>query len=120
MLFAGETPRILELLAACDVVCLPSEVAYAKMDYPLVLLEAMVLARSVVVCAGTPAAELATGGAALAVAPETEALARTLGGLLGDESARHALGERARQRATVEHDPARMAAAYEALYDELI
>jgi glycosyltransferase involved in cell wall biosynthesis len=57
--FLGETPRILALLAASDVVILPSETPYAKMDYPLVLLEAMMLARPVVVASATPAAELA-------------------------------------------------------------
>jgi len=117
--FVGETPRILELLAAADVVALPSEIAFAKMDYPLVLLEAMMLARPVVVCEGTPAAELAAKGAAVAVPAALDALAAELSKLLGDGERRRALGERARAAALTDHDPRAMARAYEALYDSL-
>jgi len=117
--FVGETPRILELLAAADVVALPSETAYAKMDYPLVLLEAMMLARPVVVCEGTPAAELAAKGAAVAVPAALEALVAVLSKLLGDDEGRRALGERARAAALTDHDPRAMARAYETLYDSL-
>ena len=53
--FVGETARILDLLATADVVLLPSETLYAKMDLPLVLLEAMALGRAVIVASGTPA-----------------------------------------------------------------
>jgi phosphatidylinositol alpha-1,6-mannosyltransferase len=117
--FLGETPKILELVGSADVVTLPSDVAYAKMDYPLVLLEAMALARPVVVATGTPAAELADGGAARAVAPETDALAEALSTLLFDAAQREALGAQARETALAEYDRARMARAYEALYDAL-
>jgi glycosyltransferase involved in cell wall biosynthesis len=89
------------------------------MDYPLVLLEAMALARPVVVATGTPAAELADGGAARAVAPETDALAEALSMLLFDAAQREALGAQARETALAEYDRARMARAYEALYDAL-
>jgi len=58
----GETRRIHDLLGAADLVALPSDDLYAKMDYPLVLLEAMSLERAVVVAEGTAAAELAAGG----------------------------------------------------------
>lgn len=118
--FTGETRQIYELLAAADVVALPSEVAYAKMDYPLVLLEAMMLARPVIVCSGTPAAELATGGGALAVPPDAGALGAELAHLLGDDGARRALGERARDVALTEHDQSAMARAYESVYDSLV
>ncbi|HEX6277498.1 MAG TPA: glycosyltransferase family 4 protein [Polyangiaceae bacterium] len=117
--FLGETSQILDVVGAADVVSLPSDVAYAKMDYPLVLLEAMALARPVVVATGTPAAELADGGAARAVPPETDALADALGTLVGDAAHREALGARARETVLAEYDRARMARAYEALYDSL-
>ena len=120
LVFTGETPHILELAGTADVVVLPSEVAYAKMDYPLVLLEAMALARPVVVAHGTPAAELAEGGGALAVAPAAEPLARTLLELLDDRAARQALGARARESALGEYSRTRMAGAYEQLYDALL
>ncbi|HVR19624.1 MAG TPA: glycosyltransferase family 4 protein [Polyangiaceae bacterium] len=117
--FLGETSKILDVVGAADVVSLPSDVAYAKMDYPLVLLEAMALARPVLVATGTPAAELADGGAALAVAPDTDAVADALSTLVSDVAHREALGARAREAALAEYDRSRMARAYEALYDSL-
>ena len=116
----GETPRILELLAVADVVALPSDVAYAKMDYPLVLLEAMALARPVVVATGTPAAELSEDGGALAVEPHAEALAAALGPLLSDAAERTRLGSAARNRTLSSFARARMASDYELLYDALL
>jgi hypothetical protein len=118
--FLGETPRILDLLGAADVVALPSEVAYAKMDYPLVLLEAMALKKPVVVCQGTPAAELADEGAAVEVAPELDALARALDRLTRDARERSALGARARAATEQRFGRVTMARAYEKLYRELV
>ena len=119
VLFLGETSKILDVVGTADVVSLPSDVAYAKMDYPLVLLEAMALARPVVVAEGTPAAELADGGAARAVAPNSDAVAEALSTLIADAAYREALGARAREAALAEYDRTRMAHAYEALYDSL-
>lgn len=116
----GETPHILELVGTADVVALPSDVAYAKMDYPLVLLEAMALARPVVVATGTPAAELADGGGALAVDPSADAVARALSELLDDGTARARLGEMAQNQAISTFGRARMARDYELLYDALL
>jgi glycosyltransferase involved in cell wall biosynthesis len=116
----GETPHILELVGTADVVALPSDIAYAKMDYPLVLLEAMALGRPVLVATGTPAAELADGGGALAVEPEVEALARSLSALFADGEARAHLGETARIQAISTFARARMAQEYELLYDALL
>ncbi len=118
--FLGEVPRILALLGAADVVALPSSAAYAKMDYPLVLLEAMALERPVVVAEGTPAAELAEGGGARAVPAAPGELARALGGLLADGAERRRLGEAAGALTRSEYTRARMAGAYEVLYDELL
>jgi hypothetical protein len=58
----GETSRILDLLAAADVVALPSTNSTRRWTIPLVLLEAMASERSVIVANRTPAAELADGG----------------------------------------------------------
>jgi len=115
----GETPRIHDLLGASDVVLLPSHDLYAKMDYPLVLLEAMSLAVPVVVAAGSPAAELAEGGGALAVEAAVDALAAALDRLIGDAEARRIQGEAGRRAVASRYSRSAMAAAYEALYDEL-
>jgi phosphatidylinositol alpha-1,6-mannosyltransferase len=118
--FVGEIPNILGLVATADVVALPSTVAYAKMDYPLVLLEAMALARAVVVATGTPAAELAERGAALAVAAEERPLSAVLARLIADRHEREALGQSARAEALERFGRERMAEAYELLYDGLL
>lgn len=125
MTWVGETLRIHDYLACADVVALVSETLYAKMDYPLVLLEAMSLEVPVMVAADTPAQELGRGlplaesGCAV-VKPEADAVASALSQLLADEGLRREAGRAARQYVLEEHAPAAMAAAYEALYDELL
>lgn len=118
--FVGETPRIHALLACADVVVLPSTDLYAKMDYPLVLLEAMSLARPVIVARDTPAAELCHADAARAVEARSPALADALTTLLGDPHAAAELGERARTSVLSQYSGIAMARRYEDLYDRLL
>lgn len=118
--FLGETRAIHAVLGAADLVLLPAERLYAKMDYPLVLLEAMLLERAVVVVSGTPAAELTEGGAAEEVEATSPALADRIDALLGDDAKRMAIGARARAKALDAHSPAKMAGAYEGIYDALL
>jgi glycosyltransferase involved in cell wall biosynthesis len=118
--FLGETPDILKLVGCADVVALPSDVAYAKMDYPLVLLEAMALARPIVVCEGTPAAELARHEGAIATGASAAAVAEVLDGLLADSTRREALGAGARRAALADYGRSGMARAYETLYAALL
>jgi len=118
--FVGETREIHGLLAAADVVALPAENLYAKMDLPLVLIEAMLLGRAVLVSEGTPAAELCEGEAALCAPASPEATAVLADRLLGDARERAALGARARAAALERYHPAVVASAYEDLYDELL
>jgi glycosyltransferase involved in cell wall biosynthesis len=120
VIWVGETQHIHALLGAADVVALPAENLYAKMDLPLVLIEAMLLGRAVVVATGTAAAELAEDDAALSVAADVDATAHGIGQLLGDAGERARLGTRARRAALERFDPAGVACAYEALYDELL
>ena len=98
----------------------PTEDLYAKMDLPLVLLEAMSLGRPVLVAGNTSAAELADDGAAVTVDPTAESLAAAALDLLNDDERLRAIGKRARRAARERHDPRAMAAAYEQLYDELL
>ena len=116
----GETPRIHDWLACADVVALPSVDLYAKMDYPLVLLEAMSLGRSVVVAEGSAAEELCAGQAAIALPLQVDALTAGITRLLDDEAARARIGEAAR-RSVLEHFTyPTMSRAYERVYDELL
>lgn len=118
----GETPRILALLGSSDIVALPSRDLGAKVDLPVVLIEAMWQARPIIVARDCSAAELADEGGAIAVDTDAdaEALGAALSSLLDDSVARRAAGERARALAVANHEPSRMAARYEALYDELL
>jgi glycosyltransferase involved in cell wall biosynthesis len=118
--FTGETDRIRDLLAASDVVALPSASLYAKMDYPLVLLEAMALGAPVLVSRGTSAAELADGGAAILADHDADAIAAAIRAALSDDAARREIVARARDRVSGELSAARVAAAHEALYDSLL
>ena len=115
----GETPHIHELLALSDAVVLPSRSSFAKMDYPLVALEAMIMERPVFVSAATPARELASGGAAVAVEPDAEALAHAVESNVSDREALRELGRRARELTLGPLSPRRVAAEYETIYDEV-
>jgi glycosyltransferase involved in cell wall biosynthesis len=118
--FLGETRAIHALLGAADVVALPAESLYAKMDLPLVLIEAMLLARPIVVADGTPAAELAEGERGVVVGADVASTSAALSALLADPARRAALGRAARLRALSEHDPRAVAARHDALYEELL
>ncbi|MBW2508010.1 MAG: glycosyltransferase family 4 protein [Deltaproteobacteria bacterium] len=117
--WVGETPHIHALLALSDVTVMPNRSPYAKMDYPLVVLEAMCMGRPVIVGRGTPAEELAEEGGALAIEPEAGALANVIERLDGDERARDDLGRRARELVLERFSPANVAADYERLYETL-
>lgn len=113
----GETASILDLVGASDLLLLPSDSLYAKMDYPLVVLEAMAMGVPALVCEGTPAAELVAGGGVEA-APPADAAARA-SALLSDPSRLLAVGDAGREAAERNHSPQAMARAYEAVYEEL-
>ncbi|MCC7542433.1 MAG: glycosyltransferase family 4 protein [Deltaproteobacteria bacterium] len=113
----GDTPRIHDLLRAADVVALPSTDLFAKMDQPLVLLEAMSLGRPVVVARETPADELADDGSAVAIGSDAE-LGSALLRLLDPEEGRR-IGALAAASVRARYSPAVVAAAYERIYDEL-
>jgi glycosyltransferase involved in cell wall biosynthesis len=89
------------------------------MDVPLVLIEAMALARAVLVGRGTPAEELANAGGAVAAETRRDAVSAQTRALLEDAARRAQLGAAARELARRDYDARNMTAAYEAIYDEL-
>jgi glycosyltransferase involved in cell wall biosynthesis len=117
--WVGETPAIHALLAASDIVALPTDTLYAKVDHPLVLLEAMHLGRPVLVSEGTSAFELAEEGGAIGARFDAEDLAVRLDALVDDPAARDAASAAAASHARG-RSVAAMAQAYESLYDELL
>lgn len=118
--FVGETRRIHDLLACADIVALPSDTLYAKMDYPLVLLEAMALGRPVIVGARTPAVELAEREAAIVSEVNADALRAVLERLVANPGLRARHGSVSRELVETRFAPARVAAAYEQIYDSLL
>lgn len=119
--FLNDVPSMLDLVAAADVVTLPAESTYAKMDLPLVLLEAMALERPVVVAAGGPLGELAADDAAVTVSPgDAPALGRALLALLEDPSRRRGLGEQARRACQERYAAPDIARRHEELYLDLL
>ncbi len=113
--WVGETAHMHALIAASDVVALPATDLVAKVDLPIVLLEALSLGVHVVVARGSSAEDLAEDGGASAVDPTPEALERCLTRIVSDTSG---LADAARS-AYERYRPMHAAAAYEALYDEL-
>lgn len=117
--WAGETRHIHEFLSLSDFVVMVNPNAYAKMDYPLVALESMSLGRPVLVGQGTPSAELAEGGAAIAVETRGEALAEAIELLSANAAACMEVGDKARSLVTSKFSPREVARAYELLYEEI-
>ena len=126
--FVGEIPNIGELLAVADLVVLPSASTYAKMDVPLVLLEALAAGTPVVVADVAPLNEvLGTDDrrpetpVGRAVTPDDAgALAAAVGELLADPDRRQRMGRAGRAWVTDRFSAAAMGAAHGALYRELL
>ena len=114
----GETDRILDLVGSADLLLLPSDSLYAKMDYPLVVLEAMAMGVPSLVCAGTPAAELTEDGGVLAAPPDEASFVGAALLKTPDELAE--AGAAGRRVSRERYSPAAMARSYEAVYDELL
>ncbi len=120
--FVGETPFIHDLLAASDVVVLPASSMFAKMDIPLVLLEALALGVPIVIADVDPVREVLDpdlGGADAGLrvpAGDAAALAAAIGDLLDAPARRAAMGQVGRRLVIERFGPARMAAQIEAIY----
>jgi phosphatidylinositol alpha-1,6-mannosyltransferase len=112
-------PNMAALLAAADVVLLPATNLEAKVDVPLVLLEALALERAVLVAEGAPPADLAARGAAIAAPAEAPVLASALRSLLDSRDARIAIGKRGREVLLRDHAASVAADAHRALYRSL-
>lgn len=117
----GEVDGILDLLAASDLCVLPAESLYAKMDLPLVLLEAMALGVPLVVSDCPPLSELLKDDVGALVPPrDPGALAAAVRSLFQDGQRLRALGRNARRAAQERYSIKEVSRQYEDLYQELI
>ncbi|MDO8962988.1 MAG: glycosyltransferase family 4 protein [Coriobacteriia bacterium] len=117
--FAGRVADVWSLIAASDVIVLPS---VANEDFPNIVLEAMSLGRPVVASriAGTPE-QIVDGETGLLVEPGDEAgLAAAVGRLVTDEGLRRRMGDAGRERFASCFTAERAAAAYGDLYRRLL
>jgi glycosyltransferase involved in cell wall biosynthesis len=117
----GELDDIHAVVAGASLVTLVVDTLHAKMDYPLVLLEAMTLGVPTLVAEGTAAAELTTSGGALALpASDAVAFASTCDALMRDRERCTHMGREGCAWVREHCDPAAVAARYEAVYDAVI
>lgn len=117
----NEVDDMLELLSACDVCLLPAESLFAKMDLPLVLLEALALGLPIVVADRPPLNELLQDDVGEKVPPrDPEALASTIRRLLIAPDRLDALGSNAQRAAQARYAIGQVSQRYEDLYEELI
>lgn len=116
--FLGFRSDVPDLLAACDLVVLPSLWEGLSVS----LLEAMAAGKPVVTTSiGSNVEVTDNGDVALLVPPRNpSALANSIGRLVADDGLRHSLGLRARQRVNLHYTMTRMAEAYLAEYDRLL
>jgi glycosyltransferase involved in cell wall biosynthesis len=120
IVWLGEVDDIHAIVAGARVVALVSDTLHAKMDWPLVLLEALALRVPVLVAEGTAAAELdASGGAVCVRSGDAEALVRAVRDAWREEGIRSHCEAAARWVAET-CAPGVVARAHEALYDELL
>ncbi|MFH1132813.1 MAG: glycosyltransferase family 4 protein, partial [Pseudomonadota bacterium] len=112
---------ILDLLAASDLCLLPAESLYAKMDLPLVLLEALALGVPLVISDIPPLSELLVDEVGIGIPPkDPQALAAGLKRLLKNPTRIKKLGETARVTAKKRFDIQEVSRQYENLYEELL
>ena len=121
IIFVNVAPDMPHLIGAADVAVLPAESLYAKMDIPLVLLEAMSQRVPLVVADVPPLAELVGLGAAIGVAPgDAPALASATSAVLLNPDRAAGLGEAGERAVNELFSSARMAREVEDVYDELL
>jgi phosphatidylinositol alpha-1,6-mannosyltransferase len=117
----NEVEDMLGLLGACDLCLLPAESLYAKMDLPLVLLEAMALGLPILVANRPPLSELVHPGVGEAIpAQDPQALVAAIDRLVENRERLKAMGETARRVASERYDIAQVAKQYEDLYEQLL
>jgi glycosyltransferase involved in cell wall biosynthesis len=114
---AGTVSDMAVLLAAADVVAFPVDELYGKVDVPLVVLEALAMGRPLVLARGGPLEEVPT--AAFVDPGDSEGLAQAcVSALRGDEAPRAGAAS-GRDLWARRFSPRVVAAAHDALYEEL-
>jgi glycosyltransferase involved in cell wall biosynthesis len=119
--FLGEISDIHAVVAGAALTTLVVDTLHAKMDLPLVLLESLALRVPVVVSSTTAAAEIMPSGGAASIAPgDPAALFAQVRSLFESPSQRGVMGLSGERWVADTCHPSVVAAAHEALYDEVL
>jgi glycosyltransferase involved in cell wall biosynthesis len=119
--FVESVPDMPSFLGSADVVVMPSESLYAKMDAPLVLLEAMSQQVPLVLADVPPLNELLEFGAGLGVPPgDPQALAAATRRVLETRALGEELGEKGRRAVGDVFSAKTMTESIEMIYDEVL
>ncbi|MCB9556179.1 MAG: glycosyltransferase family 4 protein [Deltaproteobacteria bacterium] len=112
---------ILDVLGAADACILPAESLFAKMDLPMVLIEALAMGVPIIVGDQPPLVEIMRGEIGMAIpAVDPTALADALSKLLNNKSLHGQLSDNARRVARDHFDVRNMVRRYEDLYAEML
>lgn len=119
--FLAPQADLLPLMAACDMLLLPPDSLQAKMDIPLVVLEAMALGLPLILSSLPSLLEAATDKVEALIVPpgDPAALAQALEGLAGDSALAARLGAAGRERVRGQFSLERLGAEHLSLYNEV-
>jgi glycosyltransferase involved in cell wall biosynthesis len=111
-----------ELIYASDIVIFPQEKMYAKMDIPLVLIEALSLKKPIIIADISPLREILNkNGPGVLVPPlDPLALCKAILQLLKDKKRRETIGEKGPKLVEQKYDIKKMAKEYEDIYQRLL
>lgn len=118
VLLLGNVADMAVVLSASDLVVFPVEDLSAKVDVPLVLLEASAMGKPLVLASGGPLEALTA--ARFVVPCDAEALGNTVIRLLREEGTMQVVGNALRRQYEERFSPGKVAPAYEALYDDVL
>jgi glycosyltransferase involved in cell wall biosynthesis len=119
--FFDSVKKMPDLVGSSDVVIMPSESLFAKMDVPLVLLEAMSQKIPLVLSTSPPLGELLNTGAAIGIPPQDpQSLTRAVTEILSSQHLTNELGIKGQQAINKQFNSKLMTNSIEKLYEELL
>jgi len=119
--FYGKIENIKKLIQAADIVAFPPSTMIFKMDYPLVILEAMAFRKPVIFTNVAPMTELYEDECNIMIEKDNpRQLSEQIVSLLSDQEKRRTIGENARILIETKFDIQSSARQYLSLYNELM
>lgn len=121
VMFLGTADDMLEVMRSIDICIFPVKSLYAKMDIPLVLLEAMAYAKPIIISDIEPLNEIMKAEAGYKITPgDIDGLVKHLLELLGSSSLRIEKGFAGRKIVEQHFNMKELSKEYENLYQELL